>query len=589
MEPVALSKKLRRFRFTWNNYSQEIVAHLKENLPKVVDYLVIGFEKAPTTGTKHLQGYVEFAYPISGTAAKGKLDPFLKTKSAVILFECKASREDNIAYCKKIETGDPDYPEKFFELIRKEKKMGERNDIYRETFDIIQEASDFAEVAEAFPEMALKHHAGIDRIMSATKAKKGFDAFKKMYSEYMLTPWQQRLANMVSKPASKNNRTINWYYEYKGGRGKSIMANWLVAMRGAIKFDCGSGKDIIHAYNGEPIVIFDFSRTIEERVNYDIMEKLLSGNVFSPKYSSSHKYFPAPWIIVFANWMPKISAVSSDRWRLVSLNKVKQLTQNAGISLDTDFDYEPLPQGLAPNQFIIESDDEIVDKIVDESVVRNVSLGRQRTLLVPAGDQNFSTSSKNIARPKGLARHSGWLVEPPSQTGTRSFHNDDNIVEINDDNIDENPIISWEPFFAEVSSEIENGSKTDRKRVENELENETMTEPENVISIDTGDDTIPINENICWDFLNDVIDIVIEDDIRACNIDFNTIKSDDARKKIKESAMKHWGKYDLEQESKCYWANMESPYDDCEDTDEYKEYIHRATCEECNSDLEPKI
>lgn len=46
--------------FTYNNYTEDIVSKIRENLKKEAKYWVFGYEKAPTTGTPHLQGYVEF-------------------------------------------------------------------------------------------------------------------------------------------------------------------------------------------------------------------------------------------------------------------------------------------------------------------------------------------------------------------------------------------------------------------------------------------------------------------------------------------------------------------------------------------------
>lgn len=52
--------KSRGWCFTLNNYTQEDIEHLK-SIP--VEYIIFGKEKAPTTGTPHLQGYVYFPTP----------------------------------------------------------------------------------------------------------------------------------------------------------------------------------------------------------------------------------------------------------------------------------------------------------------------------------------------------------------------------------------------------------------------------------------------------------------------------------------------------------------------------------------------
>lgn len=56
--------KNRNFVFTWNNYSDESVTFLEESvLHTVFKYVGYCEEIAPTTGTKHLQGFVAFTNP----------------------------------------------------------------------------------------------------------------------------------------------------------------------------------------------------------------------------------------------------------------------------------------------------------------------------------------------------------------------------------------------------------------------------------------------------------------------------------------------------------------------------------------------
>lgn len=93
------------------------------------------------------------------------------------------------------------------------------------------------------------------------------------------------------------------------------MTKYLVAMKGATRFSNGKSADIAYAIKGTPkIVVFDFSRSQEEHLNYAIIEDVKNGLVFSPKYESCCKIFPIPHVIVFANWPPDMNKMSIDRW-----------------------------------------------------------------------------------------------------------------------------------------------------------------------------------------------------------------------------------------------------------------------------------
>ncbi len=79
--------------FTLNNYTYDEVMLLRS-----VDcaYLVYGKEEAYTTGTPHLQGYIEFNKPVSRKSVRR----LLSNRRIWIQFR-KSTRERAIAYCKK--------------------------------------------------------------------------------------------------------------------------------------------------------------------------------------------------------------------------------------------------------------------------------------------------------------------------------------------------------------------------------------------------------------------------------------------------------------------------------------------------------
>lgn len=92
-----MNKQLKHFAFTWNNYHtvdyREIIEKAKVELG--ISYLVYGYETAPTTGTMHLQGYVQ-------TEKRVYLTKINKCLPKVHITVCNGSSQDNIEYCKKL-------------------------------------------------------------------------------------------------------------------------------------------------------------------------------------------------------------------------------------------------------------------------------------------------------------------------------------------------------------------------------------------------------------------------------------------------------------------------------------------------------
>lgn len=104
-----MSGKARAFCFTLPNYTEEDEIQLAKLYDK---YLVYGKEECPTTGTKHLQGYIVFNNPRSFKAIAKKFKWHIEI--------AKGSADANFKYCTKsgvfVALGEPPSP-------------GERSDI----------------------------------------------------------------------------------------------------------------------------------------------------------------------------------------------------------------------------------------------------------------------------------------------------------------------------------------------------------------------------------------------------------------------------------------------------------------------------
>lgn len=83
--------KNRNFCFTWNNYDEQSKQYLKD---LTVKYVAYAEEIAPSTGTKHLQGYVSFNSPQTLAQARSKL-PGCHVETML------GSLLQNEAYCTK--------------------------------------------------------------------------------------------------------------------------------------------------------------------------------------------------------------------------------------------------------------------------------------------------------------------------------------------------------------------------------------------------------------------------------------------------------------------------------------------------------
>lgn len=143
-----------------------------------------------------------------------------------------------------------------------------------------------------------------------------------------LRSWQREIVNFVSKPEA-DKRKIFWVVDPVGNTGKSWLCSHIYnTMNSVAILENGASKDIAHAYNGEKIVLFDFSRSCEERINYGIIESIKNGKIFSPKYNSSTKIFEeCPHIVCFSNFEPDFNKFSADRWIIRRISKKPDVTK----------------------------------------------------------------------------------------------------------------------------------------------------------------------------------------------------------------------------------------------------------------------
>lgn len=126
-----------------------------------------------------------------------------------------------------------------------------------------------------------------------------------------LNEFQKRMMKAIE---NMTIRQVLWAWDRPGKIGKSVLADYLLVYHKAIVFPNAKTADIAFAYDGEPLIIFDFPRTIEGHVNYFAIEQLLNGRIFSSKYESTTKQIRIPKVVVLANFPPTYKALSRDRW-----------------------------------------------------------------------------------------------------------------------------------------------------------------------------------------------------------------------------------------------------------------------------------
>lgn len=139
----------------------------------------------------------------------------------------------------------------------------------------------------------------------------------------LLRPWQSDLMASLNLPAG--DRTINWVVDFNGNAGKTALCKHICSTRNAI-YICGKAADCKYAVSEwlqgkKPldIVLFDFTRSLENYVSYEAIESVKNGIFFSSKYESRMDIFRSPHVVCFSNFEPDQSKLSADRWHFIRL------------------------------------------------------------------------------------------------------------------------------------------------------------------------------------------------------------------------------------------------------------------------------
>lgn len=136
-----------------------------------------------------------------------------------------------------------------------------------------------------------------------------------------LREWQKKVLKIIKED---NDRYIWWFYD-NGNTGKTAFAKFLAVHYGAIVFNNAGTRDIAMAIPDNPsMIIFNYTRSNEERINYQALESIKDGLIFSGKYESKMKIFNSPTVIVFANYEPHTEMLSADRWKIFHTNNIDE-------------------------------------------------------------------------------------------------------------------------------------------------------------------------------------------------------------------------------------------------------------------------
>lgn len=267
---------------------------------------IIGFEVAPTTGTPHLQGYVEFSKRFSLTGVRR----YLSTAHWEV---ARGDSDKNYRYCSK--------DGKFAALGSWKRKEdgtwcnGRKRSVHT---GVMRGLLGDARQDYIYEERYVQRKSQYDEWNMEVRLHMGRQERFRSYSEALLSHFQMSILRRLH---DQNDRQVLWVADLDGGTGKSFLAHFLNACYDYELID-GVTKtaDVAHllgtTFRG---IVFDVTRSSAQYFNYSTLEACKNGFIMSGKYRGIKRIFKPVPVAVFANFHPDKSQLSADRWDILNI------------------------------------------------------------------------------------------------------------------------------------------------------------------------------------------------------------------------------------------------------------------------------
>lgn len=284
--------------FTLNNYSEEDCERLTQLVENNECVYIIFGKEIGESGTPHLQGFISFAKRVYLTDVK-------KRVSRTAHFELARLVPESIEYCKK--DGD------VFEEGLIPAGQGKRSDIDDFKIDVKSGLLNFKDIRE-------KHSAVYAKYKSFVMEYVVDNSPEVQIPAYQLHDWQQELMEKLALPP--DDRTIQFIVDTSGNNGKTWFAHYFAQKNKDCQVMCpGKRADMAYILRTDiRVLILDAPRSKQgEFIQYDFLEDVKNGYVFSSKYESSIKRLNNVHLIVLMNEPPDLTKLSSDRFDITYL------------------------------------------------------------------------------------------------------------------------------------------------------------------------------------------------------------------------------------------------------------------------------
>jgi hypothetical protein len=300
-----------------------------------IAYLTWQHEKCPSTGTNHLQGFIKLKGRHQMNFVKQQI---LKLQDAPVpvgmyLFFHNDDKKAIKYVFKPFSRVDGGYHADLGEYTDRDESLTRTNQAKRskqaeQKIEIVTKLSQEVDKNEGnilvlmeYPDFLSSFQTLWDtsRAMRAvSKKKERMEKAKKME----LRTWQTVLKDELEQ--DPDDRKVIVYRDSKGGAGKSTFIKYMTDMYPddtifMENVKANDAKHVIAKHEHPRNILINLTRTVNDRVGYQVYESIKDGEFTSGKYDSKNIKIDSPTMVFFTNEHLDYTAMSKDRWDIREL------------------------------------------------------------------------------------------------------------------------------------------------------------------------------------------------------------------------------------------------------------------------------
>ena len=189
-----------------------------------------------------------------------------------------------------------------------------------------------------------KYHVYYDKVVRKIKQTRKLHEVYQEWCQKKLRLWQY---NVFKRVLQQDQRRVTWVFDFIGNSGKSFLSNIMTILYNFQLLDGQiNTRDLPNLLNVDAAgICLDVCRAAEGTFDYAVVETLKNGYSITGKYSGKCFRFTPMKVVVFANFLPQVNALSQDRWDILTVGEgvLADMTQDSIVDPSTEYPYVPPP------------------------------------------------------------------------------------------------------------------------------------------------------------------------------------------------------------------------------------------------------